>query len=57
MSLPEKLVGRDGRVIWDRQSNTLLPDPGTLVREIRSADGVTGDIWRHLIVMYEYTIS
>lgn len=44
MSLPEKLVGRDGRVIWDRQSNTLLPDPGTLVREIRSADGVTGDI-------------
>lgn len=42
MSLPERLVGRDGRVIWDRESNALLPDPGTLVREIRSADGSTG---------------
>lgn len=36
--LPEKLVGRKGRVIWDRESNA-LPDPGVLVREIRSSDG------------------
>ncbi|CAM9192647.1 unnamed protein product [Ascophyllum nodosum] len=40
MSSPAWLVGRDGRVIWDGDSNALLPDPGTLVREIRSDEGV-----------------
>ncbi|CAM9469984.1 unnamed protein product, partial [Ectocarpus sp. 13 AM-2016] len=39
MSLPKELVGRDGKIIWDRKSNA-LPDPGALVREIRSPDGV-----------------
>lgn len=42
MALPERLIGRDGRLLWDRNS-TVLPDPGTLVREIRSATGVTGN--------------
>lgn len=40
--LPERLVGRDGRVIWDENS-TALPDPGTLVREIRSTNGAIGE--------------
>lgn len=41
MSVPERLVGRGGKVIWDSESNA-LPDPGALVREIRSPDGATG---------------
>lgn len=43
MSLPERLVNpRTGKVIWGGEGNA-LPDPGTLVREIRSPDGVAGE--------------
>lgn len=42
MSLPERLVGRNGNVIWDGEGSA-LPDPGTLVREIQSAGGVAGE--------------
>lgn len=43
MSVPERLVGRGGKVIWDRdRESNALPDPGALVREIRSPDGATG---------------
>lgn len=38
---PDELIGRDGRVIWERD-RTALPDPGFLVREIRPANGVPG---------------
>lgn len=42
MSLPERLVNpRTGKVIWGGEGNA-LPDPGTLVREIRSPDGFAG---------------
>lgn len=43
MAVPERLVGRGGKVIWDRdRESNALPDPGALVREIRSPDGTTG---------------
>lgn len=40
--LQEKLIGRHGNVIWSRNC-TALPDPGTIVREIRAEDGTTGE--------------